>query len=258
MIHILATLAVSTVVTLLFGLLFGYPDIRVGYGLIPGLIAGIVFFIWRSRVVMKDLEGIMAEVQKILTPPRNINPNRPYKPRIDDAIKALRKADRWRRMHPMIAGQIDGQIGMLLYVDQRFKEAQAPLQASTPRNTVAMTMLACLYYKRGDLKAMNETFEKAVRFGKKESLTWNTWAWCLANKGDRDAAITVLNRAMKAMPGDERTERNLTSLQNGKDVRMKAWNEMWYQLHLEKPPAQMVNQAGARPRMDKRAMYRGR
>ncbi|MCB9531034.1 MAG: tetratricopeptide repeat protein [Myxococcales bacterium] len=248
MLNVALSLLSAVAVTALIGAVFG----KVAYGIVPGLIAGGVAWYYLGRRVMTDIEQRMAAVQEILRPK---NPMKPTKPRFDDAIAVLVGALKWRRWHPFITGQIEGQIGQLYFLDQRFVDAQPYLERSTPRNWVAKAMLGVLHFKQRQPEQMVAAFEQAVKYSEKESLLWNIYAWCHHKREDRDAAIAVLVRAMQHVGTDERTQKNLFALQNGKGMKMRGWAEMWYQFHLEKPaPVELIPQ---RP-VSKRAMYRGR
>ena len=98
---------------------------------------------------------------------------------------------------------------------------------------------------------MIKAFEKAVKFSRKVPLLWNVYAWCLNEMKKRDEAIKVLNRALVDNPGDKITQDNLDLLKNSGAMKMRAYNEQWYQFLLEEPPKQII-------KMDKRTMHRGR
>lgn len=248
MLSFVASLAVAVVVTLVVGMPLG----RIVYGIIPGIIAfGVTWFVIGRRV-MNDLQERMGRVQKMLTPK---NPMKPTKPRIDDAVKVLEGGYKWVRWSPFVEGQLAGQIGALYYLDKRFEEARPYLEKSSGRNWVAKAMLGALYYKKKQKDSMVEAFEAALKHSAKESLLWNTYAWCLYKQQDRDGAIAVLNRAVEKLGDEERTAKNLQAVKNSKGMKMKGWSEMWYQFHLEKPP-----QVSALPtkQFGKRALYRGR
>lgn len=246
MLNLLISLGAGVGVGALFALLFsGW-----GYGVIPGLIVAVIVFVVLGRRVLKDVQGRMARVQKILTPK---NPTKHTKPRIDDAVAVLQEGiDKWRPWQFFVEGQICGQIGMLYYLDKRFDLAQEPLEKSSPRNWISKAMLGTIYYRRKRPDDMKAAFEEATKYSPKESLLWNVYAWCLYKRQDRDGAISVLNRAVEKLGSEERTARNLTAVQNSKGMKMKGWNEMWYQFHLEKHPQMQQQQFG------KRALYKGR
>ncbi|MFT6399610.1 MAG: tetratricopeptide (TPR) repeat protein [Bradymonadia bacterium] len=240
MLNLLISLGAGFAVGALFALLFsGW-----GYGVIPGLIVAVIVFVVLGRRVLKDVQERMARVQRILTPK---NPNKATKPRIDDAVAVLQEGiDKWAPWQFFVEGQVCGQIGMLYYLDKRFDLAQEPLEKSSPRNWISKAMLGAIYYRRKRPEDMKAAFEDAVKYSPKESLLWNAYAWCLYKRQDRDGAISVLNRAVEKLGNEERTGRNLTAVQNSKGMKMKGWNEMWYQFHLEKPPQMQQQQFGKR------------
>ncbi len=248
MINPLLSVAAGVVATLLFGLLFG----KVAYGILPGIIVmGVTFWLLGRRVI-RDVQNRMETVRVMLTPK---NPMKPTKPRIDDAVGVLKGALAWRRWQPLIAPQIEGQIGVLYFLDKRFDEAQPYLDRTTGRNWVGKAMLGVIYYRRKKPAEMRAAFESALKYSGKESLLWNTYAWCLYKRQERDAAIDVLLRAKDKLGDEARTAKNLQAIQNNKGMKMKGWNEMWYQFHLEKPPQV---QALPQKQFGKRALYRGR
>jgi tetratricopeptide (TPR) repeat protein len=253
MIHVALSLLVGTVVTVVIGLAFGWPSVKVAYGIVPGIIAAIAFFVWRSRIVMKDLQSIMGEVQQYMKPK---NPMKPSKPNIERAVKIIQKGDKWRKWQPFVGAQLDGQIGMLYYMDGKYKTAQPYLEKALNQNWMAKAMLACIHYRRKDQEEMNKVFEEALKGGKKESLLWNTYAWCNWKLGDTDKAIAVLNRGKEKVSSDERTRRNLNALSNGRKMKMHRWAEQWYQFRLEKPRQQQMGPGGGQ-HFSRRNLYRG-
>lgn len=265
MYHIALSVLIAAVVTAISAMIFGGSVSAVGYGLIPGLIAGAGFFFWRSRVVANDMTALMDEVQKILSSPAKVRSQEEQdalrRKRIEKSIKIIENGYRWEKFHPGIRGQLDAQIGTLLYVDGQNIRATEYLERATARNWIAQAMRGAIAYKRNQPEAMKTAFEDALRFSKKEALLWNVYAWCVWSKGDTDAAIAILNRARKHVPSDERTQRNLEALGNQKPMRMSDWNEEWMQFRLDdsaqKQAAQMqyqVSKAG----MNRRSSMRPR
>ncbi len=224
---------IAFVASVLVTCIIGLPLGNIWYGVIPGIIAaGVVWFLIGRRV-MQDLQQRMAVVQKILTP---ANPMRPTKPRIDDAVAVLEDGYKWSRWSPFVEGQLAGQVGTLYFIDKRFEAAQPHLEKSSARNWVAKAMLGVIWYKRKNEEEMKKAFESAVKYSGKESLLWNLYAYCLYKRDRRDEAIAVLNRGIEKMGDEARTAKNLQNIQNSKGMKMRGWNEMWYQFHLEKPP----------------------
>lgn len=263
MIHIVLSALVGVVVTALFAFLFGGSITAISVGIIPGLIAGIGFFVWKVRVVSKDVEALMNQVQAIMQAPAQVRSieqqNNLRHQRVKQAIEILEKGYIWKNRHPGIVGQIDGQIGMLLYIDGQNIPATPYLERSSVRNWMSRAMYAATKYKQNKIDEMKSVFEGAIRFNKKEALLWNVYAWCLWSKNDTDGAIEVLNRAQKHLKADARTQSNLDALRNGRPMKMDYWREAWMQFRLD-DSLQRQQQAALQPntRMDRRSMYRGR
>lgn len=249
MLTLALSLGVGAVVTALFTLLLG----KVVYGIIPGILAMGVVIVLVVRRVGADLQRRANEVGELLQPK---NPTQQFKPaeakrRIERAIAILEGGMKWQAWNPLTRGQIYGQIGTLHFVRQDYGKAKHFLADSSPRNWMAMAMLAAIHFRDGDDDAMKTSFEAAVKHNARESLAWNAYAWCLHQRDDRDGAIAVLNRASEHVGTDERTQRNLKGLQNGRKPRMNGWGMQWYQLGLE-PPPQM--NSPLQPRFSRRAL----
>ena len=245
------------IVSLLFGLLigalvvlpFGWP---IAYGIIPGLLAafGAAYFIYRR--VSERLAGEMLVVQNILAaapqrPATSVAEQREMEAKarttIDQAVVVLLSVrDRLGPWIPTMSGQISGNIGSLLYMSKRFDDARPYLAAAAFNHGLAHAMLGAIHFRDKAPLLMKAAFERAVKWSEKEALIWNTYAWCLDESGDRSEAIAVLNRGIKAMTAEPRTQANLENLQNGRKLKMQPFDMPWYQLLLEEPPREIVEQ----------------
>ena len=104
------------------------------------------------------------------------------------------------------------------------------------RNHMAKAMEGALHYRQGQRDAMTGAFELAVKHGKKESLIWAVYAWCLLQLKDRDAAVRVLSRGVEKNPSDEKLKNALQQVQNDKRLKMRPFEPAWWQFGLEPPP----------------------
>lgn len=223
MYNILISLAVAIVVTAGLGALLG----SIWYGVFPGLVALIAAYIYLARRTMKQVEAIVTRAQQDLQGQN-----------IDRGIEVLKEAYPLGKWQLFVTGQVDAQIGTVLYMSQRFNEAEPFLKRAFKKNWVAQAMLGTLYYKQKKYDKMEAAFKEAVIANKKESLLWNLYAYCMWKSGQRDKAIEVLNQAIEKIGEEKRTQKNLTALQNGRKMKMRSWNMAWYQFHLDRPPAQ--------------------
>jgi tetratricopeptide (TPR) repeat protein len=201
------------------------------------MIAFTVFtacYILLTRSVMKKLNMIMEAAGKDLQGQR-----------IDKAIRSLQEALRLGPWQFSVKGQLHAQIGMIYYMKRDFSQAFPHLQKTFAKNWMAMGMLAICYMKRSKKDQMIATFEKAAQWSPKESLLWNLYAYCLQDHGDGAAAVKVLERGLKKLPGDERMAGNLELVRDGKKMKMRSFGDLWLQFHLEKQSVVMKQQAAA-------------
>lgn len=227
MINLIIAIVAGLVTTIGSAFLLGGGDFRPLYGILPGLIVFGGSYFYLARKAMKELETYFLKAQEELKGQH-----------IDRAVEILKEAYPLGKKQFLVGPQIDGQIGTVLYMSRRFDESEPYLKRSFNRNWVPRAMLGALYYKRKKTAEMRTVFEEAVKHSKKQALLWNLYAYCLWKSNDREGAIAVLNRAVTEMPEDQKTQSNLKALQNDKKMKMRGWSLLWYQFHLEKPPAQ--------------------
>jgi predicted Zn-dependent protease len=135
----------------------------------------------------------------------------------------------------MVKGSIDGQIGVVQYVRKKNDESEPFLRSASYQHYIAKAMLGILQWKRGEKKLARETFQLALKAGKKESLLYAVYAYVLNEMKDRSKAIEVINKGLVVCQNDERLLAQRTSLQNNKPMKMKVYGEQWYQFMLERP-----------------------
>lgn len=248
MYSIAISVAAGILTTIVFGWIFGRPNISVAAGIVPGLIVMIGTWIYLGRKFSKKLEAVMVRFQAEVQPKGMTKPD---PGRIERAIKILEEGYRFQRWNLFVKTQLDGHIGMVRYVNKEFDEAEPYLVSAMNRHWVAKSMLGALYFRRKQYDKMNAAFDTALKWAKKESFLWNLYAWCRWKAGDRDGAIDILSRGLEVLPTDTRLEANKVALQNNKKMKMRGWAEMWYQYHLDAPPQPKMQ-------IDRRQMYRGR
>ena len=212
---------------------------------IPGILVFIGAFIFLGRRSFMSLQKIMGQVQTELS---SMPPNpKEQKLKAEKAIKLLESALPLGRWQFLVEAEVHGQIGMIKYLFKDQEGAMASFAKTSGRNYLAKAMEAAVYFQKKDFVSMETTFENAVKSGKKESMVWAAYAWCLTQMKESDKAVRVLARAVEANPADDKLKSALTALQNDKKLKMKAWEPMWWQLGLETPPMQQMQfQGGGR------------
>ncbi len=231
MLNLVISLLVCTLVSV--GLTI-FAGVQVLYASIAAVVVFGVCYLLLTRYVMGKVAGLMDAVQGDIQAGRT-----------EKAIKILESGYKYGNWQFYVKPQINSQIGTILYLKRDFSKAFDYLQKGFVRHWVAMGMLAICYMKRNKTTKMVETFEKACAASKKESLIWNLYAFCLEKVGERDKAISVMQKAVKKTGGDERIKVNLEALQEGRKMKMKAYGDLWFQFHLEKPGSIIKQQTKA-------------
>jgi tetratricopeptide (TPR) repeat protein len=202
--------------------------------LLPAVVALLLVYILLARRIGKRVQALSTAAQKELSvQSANV---RERQQRVDKAIKILEEGLVYERWQFLIASEIHAQIGMIKYLVKDLDGAFAHLSKAHGRNYMAKAILGAFYFQRKDYAKMESAFEAAVKTGKKESVVWAAYAWCLQQLKEKDKAFKVLQRAVAANPSDEKLKASLTALQNDKRLRMKAYEPMWWQFGLEQPP----------------------
>jgi len=203
-------------------------------GIIPGVLAFFITFILLARWVAKRIQGLTDSVQKEFAgQPAS---QKEALARVDRAVKTLEQGLVYDKWQLMVGPEIHAQIGMLKYMAKDLDGAKPHLRKASPRNYMAKAMEGALHYQRKDFTAMTGAFEAAVKTGKKESVVWAAYAWCLLQMKEKDKAQQVLARAVQINPSDEKLKGSLTQLQNDKRLKMKPYEPTWWQFGLEQPP----------------------
>jgi len=193
-------------------------------GIPLGLVAGVGLFIYLGRQVQNQLESIFTRAADLMK-----------KQQFDPAIEVMKEGYKLAPRQFLVKGSIDGQIGVVQYLRKKNEEAEPLLRAASFQHYVAKAMLGILQWKRGERKQAKETFNLALKAGKKESLLYSVYAYVLNEMKERDKAVEILNRGLKVCEGDERLAVNRTQLQNNKPMKMKVYGDQWYQFMLERP-----------------------
>ena len=220
MINLLLGLGATLAVVLLSYLL----KMPLWVGLPIGILAGAALFIWQGRKIQQELEAIFTRAGDLLK-----------KQQFDKAIEAMKEGYKFSSRQFLVKGSIDGQIGVVQYLRKKNEEAEPLLASASMQHYIAKAMLGILQWKRGEKKKARETFNLALKTGKKESLLYAVYAYVLVEMGDRGKAIEMLNKGLEICKGDARLITNRNLLQNGKALKMKVYGEQWYQFLLERP-----------------------
>ena len=247
--------------------------------ILPGMILGIICFVWSSRRVSKRVEAVTQradqEMAKAQTMAQRAGPKAPgvMLQAIDASVAILKTGLIFRKWQFGVGTMLNARIGMLLFskamVHQQARQkheirpaylASIPfLKASQVKGKKAKllhalwpawAMLAVAHYRsnegiEGAIRVLDETVKSSPKVG----LLWSLYAWLLWKEKRLDDAIAVLARGKEKADKDKRLEENLTALQNRKGMKMKAYGQQWYQFGLEQPRMAAAQAQIGHPRM---------
>jgi tetratricopeptide (TPR) repeat protein len=217
-------------------LIFFVPGIAHALGsILPGVAAAIGAYVLLARRSGKQIEAVMGAAQKEMMARK---PER--------AVEALQQAFPLARWQFGVASSLHANIGVLLYVQKKFDEAEPHLRRSTGtllRLWQAQAMLAACLYRKKQYDEMEKVFEGALRGSKSETLLYAVYAWCEHQRGEKKKAIELLQRGVEENKSDEKLKTLLQRAQNDKRLKLDGWGEQWWQFWLETPP-QMMNPQG--------------
>jgi tetratricopeptide (TPR) repeat protein len=188
----------------------------------PGVIATIIAVIILMRQIGKMINPVVEEAQNHLKGGRR-----------ELALKSLRDGLRFRRWHPLLEPQLRTQIGLLLYDEGKNDEALEELKRASSRPWESPAFLGCAYFKKRDEEHMAKAFEKAVKVGEKDDLSWTVYAWCLAAREKKAEAVAVLKRAVEKLPANERLKNNLELVEGGKKMKVAPYGDRWARFGLD-------------------------
>ena len=204
------------------------------YVITAGLLVVVAVYFLIFRVVSKKIQAIMEIVQ------RDMMANR-----IEKAIKTLEGTysySKWLFYHKAM---ISAQVGSIYYLKRDFTKAYGYLQNGFTKHWGAMGMLAICYMHKNKNSKMIETFNKALMGTKNEPVLWELYAFCLNKTGEKDKAISTLEKGLKKIKDHENMTANLAALKEGRKMKMQPYGDLWYQFHLESQGALIKKQTKA-------------
>jgi tetratricopeptide (TPR) repeat protein len=207
--------------------LFFTTSLHPAVSAITGLAGFTLIYVVILKQVMKRVGDAMEVVQK------DIMANRP-----EAAVHKLEEVKKkYAYWQFFVDKQMNSQIGMVYYLRRDFSKAYDFLDKGFVRHWVAMAMLAIIYMKRNQPKKMIATFDKTVAATRKESMLWSLYAFCLDKIGDRNKAVSIMEKGIKKVGSDELMEANLKALKAGSKMKMQGYGDLWSQFQLEKQGA---------------------
>jgi tetratricopeptide (TPR) repeat protein len=219
-------------------LAFYLPHIAPAWGcVLPGiLVFGGAYFLLARRTG-KQFEQIRSAAEKEMMARK---PER--------AVAVLQDGFKLARWQFGMASGLHANIGILLYVQKKFEEAEPHLRksgAALVKLWLAQAMLGAILFRKKQYEEMEKVFNSAMRGNKNETLLYAVYAWCENQRGEKKKAIEVLQKGVSENASDEKLKGLLNRAQNDKRLKLEPWGEQWWQFWLETPPMMMGPGSGA-------------
>ena len=128
-----------------------------------------------------------------------------------------------------IAGQVHGQIGMLMYMQRKWPEARTHLAQAWKRDWRARSMLAALDHRQGNKERALSGMADLKSHGGKDPVFWALYAYIAVEAKDRDLALSVINEGLKKCKDSPGLLDLQKTVANKKKMKMKAFAPTWYQ-----------------------------
>lgn len=264
------TIYFSVAVAFLVAALPALFGISLIWTVLPGVLAGVLSFLWWNRGISRRLEAInRASDMEVNAVQQIASQNAPTTPKqlkqvqaqaaehIDKAVEILKGGFELQKWQLGVGTMMNARIGMLLFTrwvqlsTGEAADALPYLRRSVVKGRTASLLSSlwpawamlgvCEYQANSDLETAKKVFDYATRSAKKEALLWCIYAWILVDAKEIDAAIDVLARAKEPTSDHPQVVENLIALQNQKKMNLRAFGEQWYQFGLEKPPRQALS-----------------
>ena len=139
-----------------------------------------------------------------------------------------------------IAGQVHGQIGMLMYMQRKWPEARAHLAKAWGRDWRARSMLAALEHRQGNKEKALERMDELKGHGGKDPVFWALYAYFAVESKKRDLALAMINEGLKKCENSPGPMGLQKAIANKKKLKMKAFAPTWYQYFPEQMPRSMM------------------
>ena len=208
-------------------------------GIIPGIIGLLVSYFLLARRTGKAFQAVMekaaAEFQS---------------GKFEQGLRLMESCFKFAKWQFFVGPQIHGQIGMLMYLQRKWKPARKHLSQAWKRDWRARTMLAALNHREGQKEDALELMDQITSYGGKDPVFWALYAYIAVEAKKRDQALSIINAGLKKCPDSTGLKELQGTIANKKKLKMKAFAPTWYQYFPEQMPrSQMQKYSGQQPGM---------
>jgi hypothetical protein len=162
--------------------------------------------------------------------------------RFEPGLKLMESALVMSRWQFGIAGQVHGQIGMLMYMQRKWSDARKHLDKSWKRDWRARTMLAAIDHREGQKDSALDRMAALTSHGGKDPVFWALYAYIAVEAKKCDVALEVLTEGLKKCKDSPGLKDLKQAVANKKKLKMKPFAPTWFQYFPEQMPRSMMTQ----------------
>jgi len=200
-------------------------------GFVPGVIALIIAYFMLARRSGRAFQSIAERAATEF-----------QQGRFEPGLKLMESALLMSKWQFGIAGQVHGQIGMLMYMQRKWGPSRKHLEQSWKRDWRARSMLAALDHREGKKDSALERMSNLISHGGKDPVFWALYAYIAVEAKKTDVALDVLNQGLKKCKESPGLKDLRQSVANKKKLKMKPFAPTWYQYFPEQMPRSMTTQ----------------
>ena len=214
MYNVLISLAAALITYLVFTALLGSVA-----ALLPAIaVGGITFFLigrWVSQQMEGDLRALMPQLQA---------------GKVDEAKGTIENIkSKWGPWQPLVAGQLDAQLGMLEFARGNLEEAKARLATSGRfRTWQSSLILGLIHHKQGRKEEAEKVFTDARWMAAKDPMLYAVPAYVLQRDGKREEALSCLADGLKSMPDNQILTEMKNKIANKKAIDTSRFGQAWF------------------------------
>ena len=203
-------------------------------GFIPGTIALVVASLFLARRTGKAFQTVMEKAAQEFQAGK-----------FEHGLRLMESCFKYAKWQFFVGPQIHGQIGMLMYLQRKWKPARTHLSQAWKRDWRARTMLAALDHREGRKDEALELMDKLTGYGGKDPVFWALYAYIAVEAKKREKALSVVSDGLKKCPDSTGLKELQGTIANKRKLKMKAFAPTWYQYFPEQMPrSQMQKYAG--------------
>lgn len=209
-------------------------------GIMPAVLVFPAVLFLLARRTGRQLQEALAPIQAIMAGLPQARSQAEAHAKLEEVRKGFAEVrDTFGPWQMLLTGQLDAQMGMLDYMQQRFADALPKLQKAW-RDPMAALFEGCVLARVGSPEAAFAAFEKAASYNKKEGTIYVVWGLVALRKGQPEKALEAFSRGLTELPAHPELKRLRAAVANKQKVDPNTLGELWWRFFPEDANQQLL------------------